>query len=406
MRALLDAFDRIWTRIFSTPIHLDSALAKEPLEFRGDLARILPQILRTPVSLAQRFQVRIRRGDPWSLNMSEMSAWAPARALARAMVAKEPEILGQLEDFPPAWTAEWRRDFGEERARQLATILASRPPISIRASRARGRDAVRALIGSRTNIAVEASNAAPFGLRLDSFFRLTPLLDAEPGAFEIQDEGSQVLASFALHPELFAPLLSGEPGAAFARDGAPSLPRLPSLTVIDACAGAGGKTLAIADALAGGGRVFAYDVFDRKLLELRRRMKRAGLTNVKTQLLKDGEERALAEAHAGTADVVLIDAPCSGWGVLKRNPDVKWRQDVAAQVRLEALQARLLDAFVPLLKSGGRLVYGACTFRPAETTAQIDAFALRHPELVRAHGGFFGPSPTSDGFFMQAMVAP
>lgn len=303
--------------------------------------------------------------------------------------------------------AAWRADFSVPPADELAALLALPPPISIRASRARGRDAVRALIEERTGVAVDMSDSAPHGLRLASFARLAPLLDREPGAFEIQDEGSQVLASFALAPELFATLLKSEPGAPAARSEAIALPRLREVkTVIDACAGAGGKTLAMADALGGGGRVFAYDIFDRKLAELRRRAKRAGLTNVKTQLLVEGEERAIAEAHAGTADVVLIDAPCSGWGVLKRNPDVKWRQEGDALLRLEALQSRLLDAFLPLVKRGGRLVYGACTFRRGETTAQIDAFHHRHPQLVRGHGGFFGPGATSDGFFMQAMLVP
>ena len=103
------------------------------------------------------------------------------------------------------------------------------------------------------------------------------------------------------------------------------------------------------------------------------------------------------------ADIVLVDAPCSGWGVLRRNPDIKWRQDDAALERMPILQAHLLDAYAPLVKKGGRLVFGVCTFRHAETKAVLEKFLATHQEFSLQKAGFFGPHQ-SDGIFMAAMT--
>ena len=174
-----------------------------------------------------------------------------------------------------------------------------------------------------------------------------------------------------------------------------------SWTVIDACAGAGGKTLAMADAMLGRGQVFAYDVSVKKLESLRQRARRAGLTNIKAVGLTEGNEAKAIQKFSQSADRVLVDAPCSGWGVLRRNPDLKWRQNPESLERLADLQARLLDLYSSLVKKGGVLTYGLCTFRPAETTEQVKAFLSRNENFESIGGGFFGPGP-SDGFFMHA----
>ncbi|HAR43495.1 MAG TPA: hypothetical protein DCS07_12825, partial [Bdellovibrionales bacterium] len=168
-------------------------------------------------------------------------------------------------------------------------------------------------------------------------------------------------------------------------------------------AGAGGKTLALADALQGRGRVFAYDTSAPKLTALRRRVSRGEFTNIQTIALQEGHEEDTIGKFRKRADVVLVDAPCSGWGVLRRNPDIKWRQTPEVRARMPQIQKRLLLVYSSLVAPGGRLIYGVCTFRKAETTAIVDEFLSEQPEFERAQGGYLGPE-SSDGFFMQAFV--
>jgi 16S rRNA (cytosine967-C5)-methyltransferase len=213
------------------------------------------------------------------------------------------------------------------------------------------------------------------------------------------------MACFALWPDLFQDALQSHPGAITTPPSLPaSLPPLPtSLKIIDTCAGAGGKTLAMADALQGKGRFFAYDTSLKKLQALKRRATRAGLTNIQTCPLPEGQEDKILGAYQASADVVLVDAPCSGWGVLRRNPDLKWRQTAEAVTRLTQVQARLLSLYAPLVKPQGRLIYGVCTFAWEETRKQVETFLKNHPEFAPLSGGFLGPFPC-DGFFVQAFV--
>jgi 16S rRNA (cytosine967-C5)-methyltransferase len=173
--------------------------------------------------------------------------------------------------------------------------------------------------------------------------------------------------------------------------------------VIDTCAGAGGKSLALADALKGKGRIYAYDTSAVKLQALRRRATRAGVNNIQTTPVRDGSESEVVDKFKAKANVVLVDAPCSGWGVLRRNPDIKWRQQKDVLLRMPQIQLRLLSVYSDLVASGGRLVFGVCTFRPAETTEVVEKFLAEHPEFKAVEGGYMGPGPC-DGFFMQAMV--
>ena len=214
------------------------------------------------------------------------------------------------------------------------------------------------------------------------------------------------MALFALWPELLGPRLQSSPGLSetAAQWIIPEVPsKVPGWTVIDACAGAGGKTLALADALGGRGRVFAYDTSAPKLTALRRRVSRGEFTNIQTVAVQEGREEETIGKFAKRADVVLVDAPCSGWGVLRRNPDIKWRQTAEVRLRMPQIQKRLLHLYSSLAAPGGRLVYGVCTFRKAETVAIVDEFLSEHPDFEKAQGGYLGPE-SSDGFFMQAFV--
>lgn len=162
------------------------------------------------------------------------------------------------------------------------------------------------------------------------------------GRVEIQDAGSQLISTM-VHPQ-------------------------PGDRVIDACSGAGGKTLHIAALMENQGRVYGMDVDAKKLKELEKRATRAGAKCVTTRVITD----TTADDFTGIADRLLIDAPCSGLGTLKRQPDLKWRLRPAAIERVRAIQAELLDEYPKMLKPGGRLIYATCSVLPSENRRQID----------------------------------
>lgn len=406
-----EAFNDLWEKLFTSPIHLDSALSKAPPSQKSALAEITRLLLQRPSSLAYFLRFHLSEDEPWGLDRMDLAEWPTARAMADRLFSvwkKDPYFAeagrGVPEDYPQWMIDEWRRDFGDKVAKDLVEGLSALPPLALRASRTKGRDEVLSALNDSNELPIRAksSSVTPFGFYFDEY---VPVLGHElfkGGAYEIQDEGSQIMALFALWPETFLPMLRKVPGACREWPREKEVPRgRDSLTVVDACAGAGGKTLAIADALRGRSQVFAYDVSAKKLDALKKRATRFGLHNIKTVPVTEGEEAKTVERFQGKADVVLVDAPCSGWGTLRRNPDVKWRQDFDSLGRLEALQARLLDAYSPLVKPGGLLTFGVCTFRKAETVDQVEAFLQRHPEFVSVGGGYFGPGP-SDAFFLHA----
>jgi 16S rRNA (cytosine967-C5)-methyltransferase len=158
----------------------------------------------------------------------------------------------------------------------------------------------------------------------------------------------------------------------------------------------------MADALQGRGRVYAYDVSEKKLQALRRRAARGGYNNIQAVHVEDGKESESISKFKRRAQVVLVDAPCTGWGVLRRNSDIKWRQPLDVLERMPQIQQRLLNTYSELVAPGGRLVFGVCTFRKAETVDQVKAFLAAHPDFTAGPGGYLGPGPC-DGFFMQSL---
>ena len=200
----------------------------------------------------------------------------------------------------------------------------------------------------------EPTPFSPWGLRLDDKPSLTRLDAFARGAIEVQDEGSQLLAL----------LLDAHRGE----------------MVVDFCAGAGGKTLAIGAAMRNTGRLYAFDVSAHRLDALKPRLARSGLSNVHpAAIAHERDERV--KRLAGKIDRVLVDAPCSGLGTLRRNPDLKWRQSAKAVEELTAKQAAILNSASRLVKPGGRLVYATCSLLPAENEAIAGAFTEAHPEF-------------------------
>jgi 16S rRNA (cytosine967-C5)-methyltransferase len=210
------------------------------------------------------------------------------------------------------------------------------------------------------------------------------------GHVEVQDEGSQLVA-------LACAAAPGE-------------------TVVDLCAGAGGKTLALAAAMAGRGRIVACDSDAARLRDLGPRAARAGAAHmIETRLLDTPREAAALADLAGAADLALIDAPCSGSGTWRRNPEARWRLTPERLARLTALQDRLLDLGAALVRPGGRLIYAVCSVLADEGAARADGFLGRRAGF--APGRLAAPAPTqaaralltprrnsTDGFFIASFL--
>jgi 16S rRNA (cytosine967-C5)-methyltransferase len=250
----------------------------------------------------------------------------------------------------PDWIAQRLADeHGLSSTAKLLAAMNRRAPLTARANRIKNTREELADRLRKEKIESRPHPLALDALELDTHVNAYGLEAFKEGRFELQDAGSQLIA------ELCAPPPRG--------------------TIVDACAGAGGKTLALG-ALAGNkGRIVALDVSAKKLEELRERSRRAGLTNVQAIPVEDSAPEKLL----GRADRVLCDAPCSGLGVLRRNPEARWRLSPADLEELPRTQRQILETYAPLVKEGGRLIYATCTVARVENDEVVDAFLAAHP---------------------------
>ena len=256
----------------------------------------------------------------------------------------------------PDWL--WHRlgeTFDDPTRAALTRAWQSPAPLDLRANvmKTTRDEALEALTAEK--LRVTKTPYAPNGLRIEgrpSLARNPLLLD---GRLEVQDESSQ----------LVGPLVA---------------PRRTDM-VVDFCAGAGGKTLLLGAMMRSQGRLYAFDTVQKRLQRLTPRLARSGLSNVHPQVIAH-ERDAKVKRLAGKIDRVLVDAPCTGFGTLRRNPDLKWRQTPKDVVELTAKQARILDAAATLVKPGGRLVYATCSVLAEENDAIVDDFIRSHPAFV------------------------
>jgi 16S rRNA (cytosine967-C5)-methyltransferase len=250
--------------------------------------------------------------------------------------------------------------FPADELAQLAAALNYPAPLDLRANPIKAtRDQVLDALKT-AGIEAGATPFAPFGVRVVGKPPLTKLKAFEDGWLEVQDEGSQLLCS------LVAPR-RGE-------------------MIVDFCAGAGGKTLALGAMMRSTGRLYAFDVSDRRLAKLKPRLARSGLSNVNPVLI-DSEHDAKIKRLAGKIDRVLVDAPCSGLGTLRRNPDLKWRQTPESVAELTPKQASILASAARLVKTAGRLVYATCSVLEAENEAIVAQFLADHPNFALVPAG-------------------
>ncbi len=275
---------------------------------------------------------------------------AERTALAGDALAGAPSFV--LGDYPEWLDPHFVRVFGDERAAEGAT-LASRAPLDLRVNTLKTElDAIAAKLA---HLKASPTRWSPVGLRIRlAADAKSPAIHAEPaflkGLVEVQDEGSQLAALFA----------RAKPGE----------------QVVDLAAGAGGKTLALAAAMNNHGQIFATDIDKRQLAPIHDRLARAGVRNVQVRTPR-GRADTLADLD-GRIDLAVIDAPCTGTGAWRRNPDAKWRVRPGALAERMKQQQALLDRAAALVKPGGRIAYITCSVLSEENGDQVRAFAGRH----------------------------
>ena len=329
------------------------------------------------------------------------------RQLAAVLQPEEGELLGAIKAHDtrhlplavqldlPDWLCErLQTQMSEADLLALARALQQPAPLDLRINTLRAtREEVIAKLGA-DNINAIATPYSPIGVRLDSKPALNKNRLFVAGKIEVQDEGSQLLG-FLLAPTRHE-------------------------TVVDFCAGAGGKTLMLGAMMHSQGRLYAFDVSEKRLANLKPRLKRSGLSNIHPHLIQSENDTKIKRL-AGKIDRVLVDAPCSGLGTLRRNPDLKWRQSPTSVAELSAKQTSILESAARLVKVGGRLVYATCSLLREENEDIVNAFLERHPEfgfvnpdelLARYEiplttGRFFKLSPVvhhTDGFFAAVLT--
>lgn len=262
--------------------------------------------------------------------------------------------LAEQADFPD-WLADRLLQFmSPDELLALAQGLNQAAPLDLRVNPLKAERAVVLARLAEEGIAAEAGALSPLCIRL----KAKPALQKHPlyldGSIEVQDEGSQLLG-FLLAPK------RGEMAADF-------------------CAGAGGKTLLLGALMRSTGRLYAFDVSDKRLARLKDRVARSGLSNVHPVVIAN-ENDIRIKRLAGKLDRVLVDAPCSGLGTLRRNPDLKWRQTPEGVAELARKQHDILKGAARLLKPGGRLVYATCSILPEENEAIVAAFLAAHADF-------------------------
>lgn len=316
------------------------------------------------------------------------------RAFLTSLKGHTPEHPAMSEavrmECPPWAAAILQQRFGSNFVPEMTELLEP-APLDIRVNSLKGeRDAVLHSL-KKQGLAVELCRLSPLGIRVQDRPSLAALDLHKNGVIEIQDEGSQLVAM----------MLEAKPGE----------------RIVDFCAGAGGKTLALATQMQNKGNIIACDVLANRLKRGAERFRRAGLHNIETRALET-ERDPWVKKHKEKFDRVLIDAPCTGTGTWRRNPDARWRELGPGLQALLPLQSNILDSASRLVKKGGRLVYATCSLLPDENEIQVEKFLARHPDFIRVdyhqvweqistapapcHGAYLSLTPRqhgTDGFF-------
>ncbi len=314
----------------------------------------------------------------WRRLLAAQAESEDASALVAFYVAKKETFRSHLDDLPlairesfPDWlVARLTQETGLERASALLHALNELAPQFLRVNELKATvQEAQARLKDEGIETIFDSGAALQLVKRQNVFRSRAFQD---GLVEMQDAGSQ----------LIAPFLNPEPGE----------------FVIDACAGGGGKSLHLAALMKNRGRVLSLDIHQWKLEELKKRARRAGASNIETRLI---DSTKVIKRLEGKADRLLLDVPCSGTGVIRRNPDAKWKLTPEELDRLGLLQLEILESYCPMVKPGGIIVYSTCSVLPSESLSRIQEFVERAKGAyqIETHWQVSPIETQFDGFF-------
>jgi len=316
-----------------------------------ELSNNLTYALIIFLSLSQRSQENFLSPTSELTLIPEKTLWD---LHTHALSHRQTQTLSERFAFPDWVTEKLRAEFSESDLERLYAALNAEAPLTLRTNTlliSRADLQQRLLCES---IATTFGNLSPDALICDRRHPIFQTQCFKEGLCEIQDEGSQLI-SLLLNPK-------------------------PKTITLDACAGGGGKTLHLATLMQNKGKVYAYEKFPKRFGNIRNRLKRSSLQNVEI-LNSDNSLQRFCEKFSGKVDYILIDAPCTGSGTLRRNPDLKRRLTPDSLERIRNTQSEILDDYAPLLKAGGRLVYATCSIFREENEAQVEAFLSRHKDF-------------------------
>ena len=308
----------------------------------------------------------------------DLPAWEEFEGLSRdAVLEREKRTMysRKIRESIPDWLDELgEKELGKEKWEIELSALNELAPVVLRTN---------TLKISRTDLQTRLDEEAVQTIVVDSYPDALVLEERQnifgspcfkEGLFEVQDAGSQAIAPF--------------------------LRIAPGMRVIDACAGAGGKTLHLAALMKNKGRIIAMDTEQWKLEELQKRARRAGVSNMEAKVIESGKT---IKRQAGSADRLLLDVPCSGMGVLKRNPDAKWKLSIEFITKIRELQQHIIRDYCDMLKPGGLMVYSTCSILPAENEDQVKSFLAEKKAFELVEEKHIFPSEGFDGFYMALM---
>lgn len=293
-------------------------------------------------------------GIQWLRQGYDLPAWEEFEGLDYDYLRrKEKQAAGNfaIANSLPDWMDAYaRKELGDADWEKVVPALNKPAEVYLRANALKATaDEVIQALGAIEIVAEKVSPELPYAVKLKERRNIFITEPFRKGMFEVQDAASQMVV----------PLLGVEPG----------------MRVVDACAGAGGKSLHIASLMKNKGRIISMDVHDWKLQELKVRARRDGVDIIETRLI---ESTKVIKRMSEQADRLLLDVPCSGMGVLRRNPDTKWKLDEEEIVRLRELQYDILTSYCPMTKKGGVMVYATCSLLPSENEKQIERFMEEH----------------------------
>jgi len=355
------------------------ALLSKALKTRGSAL----DRLATPTQHLLRYAAYLIAGERQSASSAAGLAGPEVTPYAWVLELVAQPARGTLaeETSLPEWLARlWSEQLGEDGTRALAAALNQRAPLTVRANSLKGtRDELVARLRAEGH-RVEPTRLSPLGVTFTGRTNVFALREFKAGLFEVQDEGSQLIAL-----------------ACEAR---------PGQIVVDACAGAGGKSLALAAEMKNHGRLVACDRDARRLDELRPRARRAGVHNWEARAVPEGPagEARIADLRE-KADVVLVDAPCSGLGALRRNPDARWRLTPEEVASFPPRQLEILQRYSACVRPGGRLVYATCSINRAENQDVREKFLAANPQFEPLADRQLLPHVDgTDGFYIAGMM--